>query len=141
MEDSVSFCRRKQEHGLFSSQKQHQQQIESQLILSKLLTQFEKVGWPAGSGQCGCHGHILSSQHKGPFINYVDKMRGGRDQKIFVFVHDQGIKAVHAGGWWWVKKWQNFIHIVVECPPREITVDLLFMEYWICRYRSEGTKF
>ena len=28
------------------------------------------------------------------------------------FVHAQGIKTVHAG----VKKWQNFVHIVVECP-------------------------
>ena len=31
---------------------------------------------------------------KGPFNNYVDKMRG---QKMSVFVHAQGIKLVHAG--------------------------------------------
>ena len=31
-----------------------------------------------------------------------------------VFVHDQGIKTVHAGGG--VKKWQNSVHVVVECP-------------------------
>ena len=36
---------------------------------------------------------------KGPFNNYVDKMRrGGGGQKMFVFVHAQGIKTVHAGG-------------------------------------------
>ena len=34
----------------------------------------------------------------GPFNNYVDKMRGGGGQKMFVFVHAQGIiKTVHAG--------------------------------------------
>ena len=31
-----------------------------------------------------------------------------------VFVHAQGIKIVHAGGG--VKKWQNSVHVVVECP-------------------------
>jgi hypothetical protein len=31
-----------------------------------------------------------------------------------VFVHAQGIKTVHAGGG--VKKWQNYVHVVVECP-------------------------
>ena len=31
-----------------------------------------------------------------------------------VFVHAQGIKTVHAGGW--VKKWQNSVHVVVEGP-------------------------
>ena len=34
---------------------------------------------------------------KGPFNNYVDKIRGGGGQKISVFVHAQVIKAVHAG--------------------------------------------
>ena len=33
---------------------------------------------------------------------------------MFVFVHAQGIKTVHAGGG--VKKWQKFVHVVVECP-------------------------
>ena len=51
---------------------------------------------------------------KGAFNNYVDKMRGGGGQKISVFVHAQGIKTVHAGGRG-VKKWQNFVHVVVEC--------------------------
>ena len=32
-----------------------------------------------------------------------------------VFVHAQGIKTVHAGGGG-VKKWQNSVHVVVECP-------------------------
>ena len=49
---------------------------------------------------------------KGPFDNYVDKMRRGWGQKMSVFVHAEGIKTVHAGGW--VKKWQNAVHVVVE---------------------------
>ena len=32
-----------------------------------------------------------------------------------VFVHAEGIKTVHAGGEG-VKKWQNSVHVVVECP-------------------------
>ena len=32
-----------------------------------------------------------------------------------VFVHAQGIKTVHAGGW--VKKWQNSVHVVVKKSP------------------------
>ena len=52
----------------------------------------------------------------GSFNNYVDKMRGvGGSQKMSVFVHAQGIKTVHAGGRG-VKKWQNSVHGVVECP-------------------------
>ena len=36
---------------------------------------------------------------KGPFNNYVDKMRVERaGQKMSVFVHAQGIKTVHLGG-------------------------------------------
>ena len=31
-----------------------------------------------------------------------------------VFVHAQGTKTVHAGGG--VRKWQNSVHVVVECP-------------------------
>ena len=34
---------------------------------------------------------------------------------MFVFVHAQGIKTVHARGGG-VKKWQNSVHVVVECP-------------------------
>ena len=44
----------------------------------------------------------------------MDKMRGGGGQKMSVFVHAYDIKTVHAGGG--VKKWQNSVHIVVECP-------------------------
>ena len=32
-----------------------------------------------------------------------------------VFVHAQGIKTVHPGGEG-VKKWQNSVHVVLECP-------------------------
>ena len=46
---------------------------------------------------------------RGPFNNYVDKMRS----KMSVFVHAQGIKTVHAEGVG-VKKWQNSVHVVVE---------------------------
>ena len=52
---------------------------------------------------------------KGPFNNYVDKMRGGVGQKRSVFVHAQSIKTVHTEGGG-VKKWQNSVHVVVECP-------------------------
>ena len=31
-----------------------------------------------------------------------------------VFVHAQSINTVHEGGL--VKKWQNSVHVVVECP-------------------------
>ena len=36
--------------------------------------------------------------------------------KLSVFVYAQGIKTVHAGGPEGVKKWQTFVHLVVECP-------------------------
>ena len=44
-------------------------------------------------------------------------MRGEGGQKMPVFVHaqGQGIKTVHAGGGGAGKKWQNSIHVVVEC--------------------------
>ena len=49
----------------------------------------------------------------GAFNNYVDKIRGGGGgQKMYFFVHAQGIKTVHAGGG---KKWQNSVHVVAEC--------------------------
>ena len=32
---------------------------------------------------------------KGPFNNYVDKMRGGGGQKMSFFVHALGIETVH----------------------------------------------
>ena len=43
-------------------------------------------------------------------------MRGGGGQKMSVFVHAQGIKTVHVGRGVGVKKWQNLVHVVVECP-------------------------
>ena len=43
-------------------------------------------------------------------------MRGSGGQKMSVFVHAQGIKTVHAGGKGVVKKCQNSVHVVVECP-------------------------
>ena len=38
-----------------------------------------------------------------------------------VFVHAQGIKTVHRGGRGVVKKWQNSVHVVVECPLTLLT--------------------
>ena len=49
----------------------------------------------------------------GPFSDYVYKILGGFE-KMSVFVHVQFIKTVQAGRW--VKKWQNFVHVVVEWP-------------------------
>ena len=40
-------------------------------------------------------------------------MRGGGGQEMYVFVHAQGIKTVHAGGG---QKWQNSVHVVFESP-------------------------
>ena len=44
-----------------------------------------------------------------------DSAGGGGGQKMSVFVHAYGIKTVHAGGGG-VNKWQNSVHVVVECP-------------------------
>ena len=42
-------------------------------------------------------------------------MRGGGGQKMSVFVHAHGIKnCPHKGRG--VKKWQNSVQVVVECP-------------------------
>ena len=43
-------------------------------------------------------------------------MRGGVKKCLSVFVHAQGIKTVHAEGGGGGKKWQNSVHVVVECP-------------------------
>ena len=40
-----------------------------------------------------------------------------------VFVHAQGIKTVHAG--WVGKKWQNSVHVVVECPLYVVCILIL----------------
>ena len=60
------------------------------------------------------HFGTLTSNPKGPFNNYVDKMRGRGGQKMSVFVHAQGIKTVHTEVGEGVKKWQNSVHVVVE---------------------------
>ena len=42
--------------------------------------------------------------------------KGGRGgQKMYIFVHAQVIKTVHTGGG---QKWQNSVHVVVECPQK-----------------------
>ena len=50
---------------------------------------------------------------KGTFNNYVDKMRG-RGSKNVCFCPCSGYKNCprRGGG----QKWQNFVHVVVECP-------------------------
>ena len=64
---------------------------------------------------------------KGPFNNYVDKMKGGGGQKMSVFVHAQGIKTVHAEGEG-VRIWRNSVHVVVECPlTPTLLLDTLFI--------------
>ena len=40
---------------------------------------------------------------------------GGKGSKNVCFCPRSGYKIVHAGGR--VKKWQNSVHVVVECPP------------------------
>ena len=54
----------------------------------------------------------------------MDKLRGGGGQKMSVFVHAQGMKTVHAGGG--VKKWQNSVHVVVECPLKALMFCALY---------------
>ena len=59
-----------------------------------------------------------------------------------VFVHAQGIKTVHAGGG--VKKWQNSVHVVVECPlttSNQVTTILLNMlELYFWSHLMRKTK-
>ena len=70
----------------------------------------------------------------GAFNNYVDNMRGeGVKKYLFsVYVHAQGVKQI-----WYkncprrgrgVKKWQNSVHVVVECPfiTKNYSEDKLF---------------
>ena len=53
---------------------------------------------------------------KGPFNNYVDKMRGGGSQKMSVFVHAQDIKTVHAeGAQCYVLRLRWQFDILIEC--------------------------
>ena len=48
---------------------------------------------------------------KGPFNNYVDKMRGEGGQEMFVFARSGYKNYPRRGG---VKEWQNSVHVVVE---------------------------
>ena len=53
------------------------------------------------------------NDHKGPFNNYVDKMRGGggrRGSKNVYFCPRSGFKNCPGRGG--VKKWQNSVHVV-----------------------------
>ena len=46
-----------------------------------------------------------------------------------VFVHAQVIKTVHARGGEG-RKWQNSVHVVVECPPMVASP----AKNWRCKY-------
>jgi hypothetical protein len=52
-------------------------------------------------------------------------------KKMYVFVHVEGIKNFHAGG---VKKWQNSVHVVVECPLRMSAIVILGLI--VCNYQT-----
>ena len=41
-------------------------------------------------------------------------MRGEGVKKVCIYPRSEYQKTVHAGGG--VKKWQNSVHVVVECP-------------------------
>ena len=60
--------------------------------------------------------NALSYLYKGSFNNYVDEMRGGGGQKMYVFVHAQGIKTVHEGRGGAVKKWQILSTYLLNAP-------------------------
>ena len=63
-------------------------------------------------------------------------MREGGGQNMSVFVHAQGIKTVHAGEG--VKKWQNSVHVVVQCPLSFIAKTLVLCTY-LSRYVTSAT--
>ena len=55
----------------------------------------------------------FGKREKGVVHKLREQDEGGEGgQKMFVFVHAQGIKTVHAGGG--VKKRQNSVNVVVE---------------------------
>ena len=57
-----------------------------------------------------------------------------------VFVHAQGIKTVHAGrGGGDVKKWQNSVHVVVECPLSQIVYNKV--DFFCVKNRTFGNWF
>ena len=61
---------------------------------------------------------VRQGQFKGSFNNYVNKMRG-RGSKNVCFCQRSGCKnCPHRG--WGVKKWQNSVHVVVECPLTDL---------------------
>ena len=47
---------------------------------------------------------------------------------MYVFVHAQGIKTVHAGEGGF-KKWQNSVHVVVEWPLSNLVVGTVTLCY------------
>ena len=55
----------------------------------------------------------------GAFNNYVDKMRGGVKKCRFLSTL-RVLKLSTHGGVGGVKKWQNSVHVVVECPLNDI---------------------
>ena len=54
----------------------------------------------------------------------------GGVQKMSVFVHAQGIKTVHARGGGGGQKWQNSVHVVIECPLIKFDKDSRDDEAW-----------
>ena len=70
----------------------------------------------------------------------MDKMRGGGGQKMSVFVHAQGSQTVHAGGGG-VKKWQNSVHVVVECPLISLALSYSVTTLVIHRISHDITRF
>ena len=57
---------------------------------------------------------------------------GGGVKKMSVFVHAQGIKTVHAGGW--VKIWKKSVHVVVECPL------IVRLQRWVKNTEQKSTQ-
>ena len=57
----------------------------------------------------------MKKKYKGLFNNHVDKMGWVGGLRFAIFVHVYYIKSVH-GGRWVVKKEQNYVHVVFECP-------------------------
>ena len=80
----------------------------------EILVSDEKAryGWvPSSNGQVPQE----AIPGKGPFNNYVDKMRG----------RGEG-----------VKKWQNSVHIVVECPLKNFVQPFVLHLSWVLQYQT-----
>ena len=69
-----------------------------------------------------------SSAVRGHSITTWTRWGRGGGQKMFVFVHAQGIETVHAGG---VKKWQNSVHVVVAWPLSATLIALMPMQCYV----------